>query len=182
VTGLQGVPDFNVTLEILEQSYANEPDDPLYVWEAILYCLTGKVPMPEWVQVYLEEIAEDLLAIRKVGKRGGDEIKRALKIQKLDLFDRHIRAQDKERIFRMVQDEVLKRKDTNPDVLSIFADVASRFKPGAAARDKKRYSEEKIKQTYYELKRVHDKQAVEDREQERILWKEDLAQSDPPEE
>lgn len=176
------VPAFDLNLEVLEQSYQNEPGNPLHAWEAILYCLTEKVLMPEWVQLYLEEVAEDLLAIKKVGKRGGDEIEHALKIQKLDVFDRHIRAQDKERIFRMVQSKLLKRKGTDPDVLSIFADVADRFKPSATARDKERYSEEKIKQTYYELKKVHDQQASEDRKQEKILWEEDLARSIPPKE
>ncbi len=103
--------DFDVTLEILKQSYANEQDNPLHVWEAILYCLTEKteeVPMPPWVKVYLEEVAEDLLAIKKVLKKGGEELKNALKISDLRVFANHVGAREKKLIFQKVNHEMQK--------------------------------------------------------------------------
>ncbi|MGO9017267.1 MAG: hypothetical protein ACLQVJ_02855 [Syntrophobacteraceae bacterium] len=175
--------DFDVTLEILKQSYANEQDNPLHVWEAILYCLTEKteeVPMPPWVKVYLEEVAEDLLAIKKVLKKGGEELKNALKISDLRVFANHVGAREKKLIFQKVNHEM--QKSDRPDVLTVFSDVAKKFKPISEARNKTQYSEEKIKDTYYELKKIYDEQAAEDQKQETILWKEDQDRSNPPKE
>lgn len=171
---LESIPDFDFNLEIPEQSYKKEPGDPLHAWEAVQYCLTENLDMPVWVKEYLREVAENLLAIKKVGKRGGEILRDALKISDFGVFADHIQAREKQLIFQMVH---LKMQQIDrPDVLTIFADVADDFKPISR---KEQYSQETIKEIYYDLKTVYDKQSAEE-EKQTIVWEKDSDCNMPP--
>ncbi|MGO8942112.1 MAG: hypothetical protein ACLQJ7_00350 [Syntrophobacteraceae bacterium] len=188
---LAEIPDFNTTLEYLQFQYEREEDEeeikkrqtrksrdqrkkktkkqkrnPLFVWEAIKYCISEKVRLPEWVEKYLESVSDELLAIKNPGNRAADIIKDALGFEGW-VFDRHIKAEEKRQIFLLIEKERRKAGETD-DILEIFADVAKKFQRLLTTRGKERYSDETIRKIYYEMKHLHDQDMNEDR----ALWRE----------
>lgn len=186
------IPDFDLLLEYLQFQYEMEEDNeekrkrisrksksqrkkrerkkkpnPLFVWEAISHCLSERKEFPEWVKAYLMRVSLNLLAIRNPGNRAADIIKDTLEFVDGTVFNRYVKAEENQQIYRKVEYEIKMQGEDN--LPQIYADVATDFQRLLTTRRKDHYDETTIRKIYAEMKMLSERDVAEDAK----LWKED---------
>ncbi len=144
-----------IGLRAIEAENRIKPN-PLLTWEAFQYCRENKIPLPEWILLSLEKMAEKLLSI-KPAKDIGWDIVNALGLKpdggQGSFFWRYERTKFRIKTVSKVMRRIEENKE---DVFTACESVADELKQNGGNS----YSGKTISTWYYELKKAFNSSPI----------------------
>ena len=115
-------------------------ENPLYIWEALSYCLATGKNLPEWIHKYLSEISKKLLDIDSTDGKTAETIRKIIKIKGPHFTQFH--SSEQKCIYR----QVAKKIEQTAKITRSMELVA----------DENTMGFEKVKKLYYAEKTIQD--------------------------